>query len=185
VVTGGLVHAAAAARRCLGRFQLAGVIASDTIKQRSGIARGARTHGRFGTCSAESARRTTMRCCGSTSGRAWWRSSMARRSARSSRISFGTVFLVDGLGKGSATLEGARVLAKFLSLTRRGPARGERARLFGLQRTAHVWLQRMRGMGDGREYTNRPAPGHVRSAQITLRTTGFIASFRHPILYSC
>jgi hypothetical protein len=36
---------------------------------------------------------------------------MARRSARSSRISFGTVFLVDGLGKGAATLEGARALA--------------------------------------------------------------------------
>jgi hypothetical protein len=36
---------------------------------------------------------------------------MARRSARSSRISFGTDFLVDGLGKGSATLEGARALA--------------------------------------------------------------------------
>ena len=36
---------------------------------------------------------------------------MARRSARSSRISFGTVFLVDGLGKDSATLEGARALA--------------------------------------------------------------------------
>ena len=36
---------------------------------------------------------------------------MARRSARSSRISFGPVFLVDGLGKGAATLEGARAPA--------------------------------------------------------------------------
>jgi hypothetical protein len=61
----------------------------------------------------------------------------------------------------------------------------DRARLFGLQRIAHVRLQRMRGMGDGREYTKRPAPGHMRGAQMSLRTIGFIASFRHPILYSC
>ena len=33
--------------------EVAGVIASDTVKQRSGIARGAPTHGRFRTCSAD------------------------------------------------------------------------------------------------------------------------------------
>ena len=38
----------------------------------------------------------------------------------------------------------------------------------------------MRGVGDGSEYTKRPAPGHVRRAQISLRTTGFIASVRYP-----
>jgi hypothetical protein len=36
---------------------------------------------------------------------------MATRSRTVSRISFGTIFLVDGLGKGAATLEGARALA--------------------------------------------------------------------------
>jgi hypothetical protein len=53
-----------------------------------------------------------MRCCGSTSGRAWSRGRQRLPDPHgSSRISFSTVFLVDGLGKGAATLEGARALA--------------------------------------------------------------------------
>ena len=36
----------------------------------------------------------------------------------------------------------------------------ECAREPGLQRTAHVWLQRMRGMGHGRKYLERSGPFH-------------------------
>ena len=42
------------------------------------------------------------------------------------------------------------------------------AREPGLQRIAHLWLQRMRGVGHRRKHPERSAPGHVRRAQISL-----------------